>query len=229
MKDRRLVSGCWTLCAKTIEVNNRGGEGKDVTRDHGLYVQKLESRSVPKKQSLEDMINQQSAARNTSNTKQHKLIYHIRTSTTAGIWPANDHSNGVRDHSNNNARHPHTFLQIVFSGKKTLNNAIRGRKHATTGFFRGYCLLATTFAWCSSTGGSCTIQPSRPRGRSHSQRCWVAFPGAVIVITTTSSFSHACACNAYIHVWMCVYLPKFKKQMNYYYHPYRSTMGIFLQ
>ena len=88
--------------------------------------------------------------------------------------------------------------------------------HATTDFFRGYCLFTTTFAWRSlTTGGTCITQPSRPRGRSHSQCCCVAFPGAVIAITTintSSSFSHACACHAYIHVCMYVYLPKFKNK-----------------
>ena len=52
------------------------------------------------------MINQQSEARNTSNKKQPKLICQSRTITTACTWPANDYSNGVRDHSNNEARHP---------------------------------------------------------------------------------------------------------------------------
>ena len=56
-----------------------------------------------KKISLEKMINQQSAARSTSNTKHHKLICQLRTNTIACTWPANDHSNGVRDHSNNKA------------------------------------------------------------------------------------------------------------------------------
>ena len=111
----------------------------------------------------------------------------------------------------------------VFSGKKTPNNAIRGRMHATTSFFRGCCLLTTTFAWRSLT----TLEA---RERSHSQCCCVAFPGAIIFIATTfSSFSHACACHVYIHVCMYVYLPKFNKQMRYYYDPYRSTMGMFLQ
>ena len=127
------------------------------------------------------------------------------------------------------AIHTH-FSKESSRGKKTPNNAIRGRMHATTGFFGGYCLLTTTLAWRSSTtGGAGIIQPPRPRGRSHSQCCCVAFPGAVIVITTTSSFSHACACHVYIHVCMYVYLPNFSKQMCYYYDPYRSTMGIFLQ
>ena len=130
------------------------------------------------------------------------------------------------------AIHTH-FSKESSRGKRTPNNAIRGRMYATTGFFRGYCLLITTFAWRRLTAeGTCIIQPSRPRGRSHSQCCCVAFPGAVIAITTTfSSFSHACACHVYIHVCLYVYLSQFNKQMHYYsnYDPYRSTMGIFLQ
>ena len=74
-----------------------------------------------------------------------------------------------------------------------------------------YCLLTTAFEWRSlTTGGTCIIQPSRPRERSHSQCCWLAFPGAVIVSTTTSSsFKQACDCHVFIHVCMYVYLPKF--------------------
>ena len=71
------------------------------------------------------MINQQSAARSTSNTKQHKLICQLRTNTTACTRPANDHSNGVRDHSNNKARHPHTAY--IISPKSPLG----GKKYQT--------------------------------------------------------------------------------------------------
>ena len=69
---------------ETNEGNNRGGAKRDDTCDHGLYVQKLESRSAPekKKNSLDEMVNQQSAARSTSSTKQHKLIGQLRTNTT---------------------------------------------------------------------------------------------------------------------------------------------------
>ena len=63
----------------------------------------------------------------------------------------------------------------------------------------------------------------------HSQCCWVAFSGAVIVITSTSSsFCRAYAyhvCLYSMYVCMHVYLPKFNKQMHYY-DPYRSTMGF---
>ena len=70
--------------------------------------------------------------------------------------------------------------------------------------------------------------PSRPRGRSHSQCCCGAFPGAVVVITTTSPprVSHASACHVYIHVCMYVYLSKLNKKMHYY-GVCRSTMRIF--
>ena len=66
------------------EGNSRGGEGNDDTCDPVLYVQKLESRGVPKNKNktLEEMINQQSAAiRSKSSTKQHKLICQLRTYT----------------------------------------------------------------------------------------------------------------------------------------------------
>ena len=94
------------------------------------------------------------------------------------------------------------FSKASSRGKKKPNNAIRWQMHATAGFLRGYCLLTTTFAWRSlTTGGTCIIQPSRSRGRSHWQ-CWcVAFPGAVVVISTTpSSFGYACSCHVCIHV-----------------------------
>ena len=132
--------------------------------------------------------------------------------------------------SNNKARHPHTFLRRVLSGKKNTKQCDTGT-NACHHWFLPW-ILSTYYACRSLTiGGYCIIQPSRPRGRSHSQCCCEAFPGAEIVITTTSSsFSHACACHVYIHVFMYVYLPKVNKQMHYYYDPYRSsTMGIFLQ
>ena len=68
------------------------------------------------------MINQQLAARSTSSTKQHKLIYQLRTKTTACTWPANDYSNGVRDHSNNRVRHP---PKSILGGKKHQTRTMR--------------------------------------------------------------------------------------------------------
>ena len=71
--------------------------------------------------------------------------------------------------------------------------------------------------WRSLTtgGGTCTIQPSRPRGRSHLECCCVCFPGAVIVITTTSpSFSHACACHVFVYVCTCTYRNPINKCTN---------------
>ena len=79
------------------------------------------------------MINQQSAAWSTSSTKQHKLICQLRTNTTACTWPANDHSNGVRDHSNNRAQRLY-FSKESSRGKKTPNDAIPGRMYASHWF-----------------------------------------------------------------------------------------------
>ena len=96
------------VCAKQKRRQEPGGGGEDDTCDHGLHVQKLESRTVSKKEkrSIEEMINQQLAATSTSSAKQHKLFCQLRTNTTACTWPANDYSYGERDHSNNKACHP---------------------------------------------------------------------------------------------------------------------------
>ena len=81
-------------------------EERDDTSDHGLYVQKLESRIVQKKTKTHEkrwsISNQQQGARQVS-TEQHKPIFQLRTNTTACTWPANCHSNGAREHSNNKA------------------------------------------------------------------------------------------------------------------------------
>ena len=73
MKTRRSV-GAEPYAQKKMKAI-MGGGGRTTPVIHGLYVQKLESRSVQKnKKTLEEMIGQQSAARSTSSTKQHKLI-----------------------------------------------------------------------------------------------------------------------------------------------------------
>ena len=89
---------------------------------------------------VEEMMNQQSSARSTSSTKQHKIIYQLRTNTTACTWPANDYRNGVSDHSNNKARRPPKSL---LGGKKSPNtfDAIRDECMLFPGFFCGYCQL----------------------------------------------------------------------------------------
>ena len=54
----------------------RGGKGTTPTCDHGLYVQKLYSRSVPKnKNTLQGMINQQSAVKSTSSKYEATQTY----------------------------------------------------------------------------------------------------------------------------------------------------------
>ena len=72
------------LRAKQIEGNNRGG-GRDDTCDHGLYVQKLESRSVPKRKEKNTRRDDQSAISRTEHVKYEatKRICQLRTNTTA--------------------------------------------------------------------------------------------------------------------------------------------------
>ena len=136
---------------------SKWGGGQDDTCDHGLYVQKLESRSVPKEKKklplcvVEEMINQQSAARSTTSTKEHKLICQLRTNTAACTWPANDYSNGVRDHSNNKARHPPKSL---LREKKHQMRTMRYVTNAcATHWFLPWILssFTTTFAWRTPT------------------------------------------------------------------------------
>ena len=123
------------------------------------------------------MINQQSAAiRSTSSMKQHNLICQLRTNTRP---LALDRQTITATESGTTATTKHSILLSTYHHliMAQLNNRKRNLY---------------------------IIQPSRPRGRSHLQCCCVAFPGAVIAITTTSSsFSHACASHVYIHVCTC--------------------------
>ena len=136
LDEKSTTSGRWTLCANKNEVNNRGG-GRDDNCDHGLYVQKLEGESVPKekKNSLEEIVNQQSAARSTSSTKQHKLIAvsyvptqplaldgQTTTATESGTTTTTKHTAYISPKS------------LLGQKKHQKNNAIPGRMHATHGF-----------------------------------------------------------------------------------------------
>ena len=105
------------------------------------------------------MINQQSEAKSTSSTKQHKRICQLRTNTTACTSPANDYSNGVRDQSNNKAPSILLFFGGVSWTEEHNKKRMRYRDECMsfTGFFRGYCLLTTTFAWRSLTTGRTII------------------------------------------------------------------------
>ena len=159
-----------------------------------LYVQKLESRSVPKK---------------------------IKTLP------------GIGDDQSAISKNDHVYLSVAcqhdrlhLTGKRPQKRSQGPQKQQST---PSYCLLTTTFE-CRrlTTGGTCLIQPSRPRGRSYSQCCCVNFPGAVVVITTTSSsLSHACACHVYIHRCMYVYLPKFRNKCTSTVIPTAVPSGLF--
>ena len=106
-----------------------GGGGKDCTYDHGLYVQKVESRSVPKrKNSLEEMINQQSAARarqlrsNTNlfvsyvPTRPLALDRQTTTATESGTTATTKHAIHTQP----------TCHQRVFSGQKNTKQCDTG-------------------------------------------------------------------------------------------------------
>ena len=118
------------------------------------------------------MINQQPAAIwSTSSTKKQKFVCQLRTNTRP---LALDRQTITATESGTTATTKHAILLSTYHHLRVaqLNTRLRNL---------------------------CIIQPSRPRGRSHSQCCCVA--SAVNVITTTSSsFSHACACHVYIHV-----------------------------
>ena len=106
------------------------------------------------------MINHQSAAvSSTPSTKQHERFCQFCTNTPAFTWPANEYGNGVRDHSNNTARHP---PKRVFSGNK-YTKRVRcntGRMHATHWFLSSILsTYTTTFAWRSLTSGGMIIFP----------------------------------------------------------------------
>ena len=139
-ENRRSVSA-EPYAQKKNEGNNRGG-GKDDTCDHGLYVQKLESRSVPKKKSLlvEERINQQSAARSASSMKQHKLICQL-TYQHDRLHLAGKRLQQRRQEPQQQQSTPSS--KESSRGKKTSNayDAIRDECMPLTGFFRGYCRL----------------------------------------------------------------------------------------
>ena len=69
-----------------------------------------------------------SAARSTSSAEQHKLICSYVPTRALALGPANDHSNGVRDHSNNKARHPHTAPIYMYVSP---NSFVGGKEHQT--------------------------------------------------------------------------------------------------
>ena len=126
------------------------------TSDHGLYVEKLERKGVcPPKKKRDD----QSAISSNKELVKYKATQSYLSvtyqHTTSRNWPANSHSNEIRDHSNIK----HVILLSTYHHLRV--------------------------APLINGGATCIIiQPSRPRGRSHSQCCCVASPGAVIAITT---------------------------------------------
>ena len=138
-----------------IEGSNRRG-GKDDTCHHGLYVQKLENRGVSKneekkKKLVNEMINQQSAAKeHVEYEATQTYVCQLRTNTTACTWPANDYSNRVRDHSNNKARHP---LKSLLGENKNQTRTMRYGTNACHSLVSSVdkSTFTMNFAWRSST------------------------------------------------------------------------------
>ena len=115
-----------------MKVTTGAGEGKDDTCDHGLYGQKLESRSVCQKRKVtrEEMSNQQSAAiRSTSSTKQHKLVCQLPTNTRP---LALDRRTTTATESGTTATTKHTILLSTYHHLRVAQLNNRRNLHNTT-------------------------------------------------------------------------------------------------
>ena len=127
-----------------------GGGGKDDTCDHGLYVQKLESRSVPKKENFTRRDDQSAIS------SKEQVKYEATQSYLSVTYQHHRlHLTGKRLQQRSQGplqqqSAPPIFLFFgrVFSGKKNIQKTMRHRDECMplTGFFRGDCLLTTTFA-----------------------------------------------------------------------------------
>ena len=172
-KIRRSV-GAEPYAPTTMRAITGRGE-RDDTCDHGLYVQKLESTSVQKtKNTLKEMINQQSAARRTSSkykATQTFIVSHVPTRPVAL-----DRQMATATESATTATIKHTAYILIVSrefdefrvnisptslvgGKKHQTRTMRygARIHATHWFLKLNCRLTTTFAWRSFTTGGTII------------------------------------------------------------------------
>ena len=111
MKNRRSV-GAEPYAPKKLKAITGGGKGRTTPVTTACMSSWLKSRIVPKKKITRR--NDQSAI---SSNKEHVMYEATQTCssvtyqhTTACTCPANDRSNGVKDHSNNKARHPTVYL-----------------------------------------------------------------------------------------------------------------------
>ena len=262
MKSRRSVGAEPYLCAKQIEGYNRGGGGGDDTCDHGLYVQKLESRNVPKKdKKLTTCIEYYQSAISSQEHVKHETMqtYFVSfvptrplaldrqttTATESGTTATTKHTAYISPKSLLGEKKHQSFKRCdtgtnachsLVSSENTvyllrpfrvayLNNRRNDYfspcslcrkcifpcflvhpppphaiKYVTDrrmlGVIEHCCvwsysyvpvLLAREYKACRFAR-TCIKPPSKPRGRSHSQCCCVAFWGAVIVFTTTYSW-----------------------------------------
>ena len=164
LDEKTTSSGCSTLCAKKMKAITGGGKERTtpVTTACMSRSWKVE---VCQNKIMITWRDDQSAI----SSKEHVKYEATQTYLSVTYQHHRLHLTGKRPQQRSQGPQqqqstPSTHISPkCLVGKKTPNNSIRGRMHASTGFFRGYCLLTTTFAWRSlTTGRTCTIQPSRP-------------------------------------------------------------------
>ena len=153
MKNRRSVDA-EPYGKNEMKAKPGAGERRHMSCDHGLYVQKLESRSVQKQ-----MINQQSAISSMEHVK-----YEATQTYLSGAYQ-NDRLHLTGKRLKQWRQGPQQQESTSFSQKSTLGkkNAERircdiGRMHATHWFLPGILsTFTTTFAWRSLTAGGTSI------------------------------------------------------------------------
>ena len=162
MKNRRSVVGAELYAQKRMKaIAGEGEEGTTLTCDHGVYVQKLESKVCQNKKVIRR--DDQSAISSKEHVKYEATLsvtYQHDRSHLTGKRPQ-QLSQGPQQQQKSTSTHRLYFvLQIVFSGENT-KRCDTGTDECMplTGFSRGYCLLTTTFAWRSLTTGGTIIFP----------------------------------------------------------------------
>ena len=147
------------ICAKKNEGNNRGGGGRTTPVITACMSRSWKVEVCQKKKITTGRRDDQSAISSKEHVKYEATQTYscqLRTNTTACTWPANDYSKGVRDHSNNKARHPPKSLLGEKNTKRVRCDT--GRMHATHWFLPWILsTCTTTFTWRSLTTGGTII------------------------------------------------------------------------
>ena len=114
LDEQSMISGCWPLCAKTNEDSNRGGKGRTtpvttacMSRSWKVDVCRFFFQQITWRDDQSAISSNKAHVKYETTQSYWSVTYQH---TTACTWPANDHSNGVRDYSNNTARHLTAYL-----------------------------------------------------------------------------------------------------------------------